>query len=824
MKRLPLRSGLYLLIDVTLLVLCALQIPSLGERAQAPFRLYDDTGRILISQIISPTACAQLQLGDEILSWQGHHIENPSAIEFLADHHAIGDAIQITHRAFLTTGTTTIRLIPAYTVSYIVIVCFVGMVTWCLGVFVLLARPKDLTAAIMHWCMISMAVVVVVAFEGVTPESNLGYLSSILFFASYMGVPTTFLLLTTVFPQPRFGSTFLKVLVIYPPACALTAVMASHHYRAVLLFSTQEFSRYQYWFGLFHLLTFVSIGAGILIFVYSYATTSARDVRKKLKWVLWGLCAGPTPFLLMNILPQAFQSRELVPEAYTLVFLVIIPVAFAIAFVRHHLLDIEVVISRSTAYVIVLTGLLALYVVVVSAVASKVGQLTASAAAAVLVALLFEPARVRVQHFVDRRFFRVRYNFREVERAFIEQFKHCISLHQLAQLVVEQTDMVIPVMRLGFFTLQLPGNRLRVLAHKGFDLIEQRGIHFAPEKLKTNLDLPVALDDKIESGVPYESADDEVFHRWGMALVLPMQSEKSEFHGFLVLGEKKSAVRFSIEDMDLLKNVATQAGLAADRIKLHQEVLIKDHETERLRALNQLKSDFVSYVSHELRTPLTSIKLFADLLKNRQPHRNRKSQEFLDVIEGESERLDRMVTTMLDSAKIDEGLMQYQFIDADLREIAVGAMKTMRYQLEKQGFRTTFRTSKRPLPIRADPDAVAQAIINLIGNSIKYSCGKKYLHLSIARNGTFAVCHIQDRGRGISPGAIPHLFEKFYRDPLHSSHVQGIGLGLPLVKHIMDAHGGSIDVTSTVGKGSVFSLSFPFRGTRNEPKKADSDR
>jgi signal transduction histidine kinase len=824
MKRFPLRSGLCLLIDVTLLVLCALHIPSLGERAQAPFRSYDDDGRILISHITSSAECAQLKQGDEILSWQGRHVENSSVVEFLADHHAIGDAIQIAYRSSQTLAVTTITLIPAYSTTYILIVCFVGIVTWCLAVFVLLARPRDLTAAIMHWCMISMAVAVVVAFEGVTPDSNLGYLGSIMFFASYMGVPTTFLLLTTVFPQPRFGSTTLKTLVIYLPACAVTGAMASHHYRAVTLFSTEEFSTYVNWFGLFHLLTFVFIGSGILIFVYSYVATRARDVRKKLTWVLWGLCVGPTPFLLMNILPQALHSQELVPEAYTLIFLVIIPLSFAIAFIRHHLLDIELVISRSTAYVMVVAALLALYVLLVSAVASKIGQLTASAAAAVFVALLFEPARARVQHFVDRRFFRVRYNFREVERAFMEQLKHCVSLQHLAQLVVEQTDMVIPVMRLGFFTLQAPGNRLRVLAHKGFDLIEQRGIRFAAEKLKTNLDLPVALDEKIEAGVPYESADSTVFRRWGMALVLPVLSEKSQFRGFLVLGEKKSAVRFSIEDVDLLKNVATQAGLVAERITLQREVLMKDQETERLRALNQLKSDFVSYISHELRTPLTSIKLFADLLKDRPANRNRKSKEFLDVIEGESERLDRMVTTMLDSTKIDEGLMHYGLMDTELREIAASAMKTMRYQLEKQGFHSTFRTSKRPLPIHADPDAVAQAIINLIGNSIKYSCEKKHLNVSVVRNGTFAVCHIQDRGRGISPGAIPHLFEKFYRDPLHSDHVQGVGLGLPLVKHIMDAHGGSVAVSSTVGRGSVFSLSFPLRGTKHEPKKTDFGR
>lgn len=817
MKRIPPRSVFYLTIDLVLLVLCTLHIPSLDDRAQAPFSLTNSDGRMLVSRIISSAACAQLQTGDEILFWERERVQEPSVIEFLADPHTIGDTVAITYRSVLSTQSARVTLIPAYTLNYIIIVCLVGLITWCIGVFVLLARPGDLTAAIMHWSMISMAVVVVVAFEGVTPHSILAYLSSIMFFFSYTCVPTTFLLLTTLFPQPRFGPTWLKSLVIFPPAYTLTAIMINHHFRAVMQYSTVEFNMYLYWFGVFHLLLLIFVGTGILIFVYSYITTVARDARRKLKWVLWGLCAGPTPFLLLSILPQAFHSRELLPEAYTLIFLVIIPIAFAIALVRHHLLDVEVVISRSTVYIILITGLLLLYVLVVTAVASIVGQITASAAAAVVVALLFEPARVRVQHFVDRSFFRVRYNYREAERVFVERIKQCIGIQQLAELVVEQTEKVIPVERIGFFALRQPNNRLQVLSHTGFDLLEEHGIRFEPEKLKTPLDLPIALDEKTEGGVTYASANAQVFHRWGMALVLPMLSEKGESMGFLVLGQKKAGTRFSLEDVDLLKSVAAQAGLAVERILLQQQLMIKDQETERLKALNQVKSDFISIVSHEFRTPLTSIKLFAELLRKRQRTRDGKSQEFLRIIEGESERLDRMVTTILDSAKIEEGLKEYQFADVDFRGIAERVMKTMQYQLQKQHFRTTFRTPKRPLVIRADADAVAQAIINLITNSIKYSSNRKYLSLTITRTGSCATCHIRDRGKGISPEAIPHMFERFYRDPTHSHRVPGVGLGLFLVKHIMDAHGGKVELKSTLGKGTEFSLSFPLERRQPEP-------
>jgi signal transduction histidine kinase len=280
-----------------------------------------------------------------------------------------------------------------------------------------------------------------------------------------------------------------------------------------------------------------------------------------------------------------------------------------------------------------------------------------------------------------------------------------------------------------------------------------------------------------------------------------------------VLGEKKSGVRFSSEDVDLLLNVATQAGLEMERIELQHELLQEQAETERFKELNDLKSDFVSYVSHELKTPLTSIKMFAELLRARARVRDRKTLEYLQIIEGESDRLDRMVTTILDSARIDRGVKEYHFRGGDLAEIARSVMNAMHYQLSKHRFtvRLTGVSGGRRYPVHVDRDAVIEAIINLIANSIKYSAGKKYLKVALSRKNGLVRCTVEDHGRGISPDVLPHIFEKFYRDPSQSRMVQGVGLGLPLIRHIMDAHGGDVLVKSTPGRGSVFSLVFPMR-------------
>jgi two-component system phosphate regulon sensor histidine kinase PhoR len=294
-----------------------------------------------------------------------------------------------------------------------------------------------------------------------------------------------------------------------------------------------------------------------------------------------------------------------------------------------------------------------------------------------------------------------------------------------------------------------------------------------------------------------------------MVVVFPMLSESFESLGFLVLGEKKSGARFIREDIDLLATVATQAGLEIERIKLQQKLILKQAEAERFEELSRLKSDFVSYVSHELKTPLTSIKMFAELLRTSRRKLDKRSREYVDTIEGEADRLDRMVTTILDSAKIDHGGKEYTLKDIDLGAVISKVMDTMCYQLTKHHFRVVFTPARRPLRIHADVDAVSQALTNLVANSIKYSASRKYLKVTQGITGDFVFCRVEDRGVGISAEALPRLFEKFYRDPTQSDRVKGVGLGLPLVKHIMDAHGGRIDVRSTPDKGSVFTLLFP---------------
>ena len=168
-----------------------------------------------------------------------------------------------------------------------------------------------------------------------------------------------------------------------------------------------------------------------------------------------------------------------------------------------------------------------------------------------------------------------------------------------------------------------------------------------------------------------------------------------------------------------------------------------------------------------------------------------------------------MVTTILDSARIEQGVKEYRLVPGDLRDHVRRALETMAYQLKQNRFSVRLIQPRRSLNVLADPDAVVQAVVNLVANAIKYSGTQKRLTVKLSRRDGAVTCSVRDRGRGIPSDAVPHLFERFYRVPEVRRDVQGVGLGLPLVNHIMGAHRGTVEVESSVGKGSTFTLVFP---------------
>ena len=235
--------------------------------------------------------------------------------------------------------------------------------------------------------------------------------------------------------------------------------------------------------------------------------------------------------------------------------------------------------------------------------------------------------------------------------------------------------------------------------------------------------------------------------------------------------------------------------------------------TDREARLAQAKSNFVSNVSHELKTPLSLLSLFSEILELGRVNSEEKKTEYYRIIRHESLRLNKMIDNILDFSKIEAGRKAYVFAAGDMAEVIEHVLSSYRYQIINSGFDVQTNIQPDLPPVFIDRDAMEQAISNLLDNAIKYSRDVKQLSITTERRGSDLSLEIADRGIGIPRAEQAKIFEKFYRVGNGLVHdVKGSGLGLSLVKHIVEAHNGTISVESEVGKGSRFTILLPLIG------------
>ncbi len=226
--------------------------------------------------------------------------------------------------------------------------------------------------------------------------------------------------------------------------------------------------------------------------------------------------------------------------------------------------------------------------------------------------------------------------------------------------------------------------------------------------------------------------------------------------------------------------------------------------------LARLKSDFVANVSHELKTPLALIRLFAETLELGRVPSEDKARQYYRVINKESQRLTQLINNILDFSRIEAGRKEYRFSATSVARVVTEVVDAYRFQVEQQGFELVVRMEPDLPEVEADHEALGQAILNLLNNAIKYSRDLKAIHVDVRREGDRVLIGVMDRGIGIPKGEQKKIFEKFYRGEDSLVHeTKGSGLGLSLVQHIMDAHGGTVEVESAPGRGSTFVLALP---------------
>ena len=227
--------------------------------------------------------------------------------------------------------------------------------------------------------------------------------------------------------------------------------------------------------------------------------------------------------------------------------------------------------------------------------------------------------------------------------------------------------------------------------------------------------------------------------------------------------------------------------------------------------LSQLKSDFVSNVSHEIRTPLALISMYIETLEMGRIKDKARVNEYYSVILHETARLSGIVNRILSFSQIDNKKRKYFFNSTTLNDVVESTALTFRYTLDTKGFTYSFEPDNTIQPVWADREALAEALVNLIDNAMKYSEDDKHVLVRTGKKDQYVYIEVEDHGIGIAEKDQRYIFDKFYRvtGKNLANRVKGSGLGLAIVKHIMDAHGGKIFVKSSPGEGSLFRLLFP---------------
>ena len=237
-------------------------------------------------------------------------------------------------------------------------------------------------------------------------------------------------------------------------------------------------------------------------------------------------------------------------------------------------------------------------------------------------------------------------------------------------------------------------------------------------------------------------------------------------------------------------------------------LLWRDYHRES--QLQLLRTQFIAGVSHELRTPLTSIRMFIESLRM-NPHLDIGTrEEYLDTMQRESERLSRLVNNVLEFSRIEGQAKSYAPRPLSLQDTVQCAISAFRPVLDHAGYRVDTYFDPDIPEVQADSDALEQAVGNLLANAVKYSGASRRIEVKLRRLGNQAEIEVRDFGVGIPAGDHRHIFDPFYRVASRENKtIQGAGLGLTVVRHVMEGHGGAVLVESVPGKGSAFRLLLP---------------
>ncbi len=838
-------------------------------RAATPFKWSDKTGEVIVSEL--PAGRGEAAVGDVVLRIGEVAIGKRSDINYALDGAQAGDRVTMLVRR--DGRELSIQAVLARHATWLVTLVnlTLGLFMIAVGGWVFLNKPDDQSARIFLGLTLTLALSILISTSrlpaGPWPWNMI---PPLVYWFIYPLFPAFFLRFATIFPKEKLllRPARLQTFFIYLPAVVFILWLQIAQI-PVLLKSDSSFLELYYQGLNFHRIYIILFFFGALAaLLHSLITASARSEKDKVRWILWGIALGCAPFIVLWTLPQAFGLRPLVPEEVTALALLIAPVSVAVAIVRYRILDVDLVINRSLVYAI-LTGLVVCGYALISGLAghlllsmSPETNRTVTILVTAVAAILFHPAKQKIQHFVDRTFYRIKYNYRLVTKDFGQQVVTTRTQQEALELFSEYVREALPLEKLAVLNEQ---NREFSMLY-GFQIYQAEKMQLESKEIAAFLN--EALDGaKTQTGGGHLRLE-QPLSNYGWALFFPMLTSDDEY-GALLLGQKLSGAKYSEEDIELVAMLVAETANAVSRIRFQEAIVQERAEREKLQAINLLQDEknrelelknqeilraqeklvtqeklaslgqLTAGIAHEIKNPLNFVNNFAQLsskfakklaqdLEKRQDAFEEKElsgiqsnlerlQQLNEKINEHGKRADGIVRSMMEHARTGKGERQPTDLNDLLDESANLVYHGMRAR--QTGFNITFEKEYDETlePISLISQDVSRVFLNIIGNGC-YATNKKAtaengsmyeptIWLKTKKMGEKAEIRIRDNGTGMPEEVSKQIFEPFYTTKPSG---EGTGLGLSIsYDTIVKGHGGELRVESEEGGFTEFIITLP---------------
>ena len=653
--------------------------------------------------------------------------------------------------------------------------------------------------------------ILMMTWAGMKLPLYISVLLILIYFLSYPQAFLTFLFFCYHFPSVTLSQRILDTQkrILQITGISFSILLLILFFRQYLNFNLDSFNQYHWGYRVFRIFIFFNLTFSVVLLIRNLKKAPNPANRRKMLWVVWGVIWGSFPFVFLWNLPQIFNYQPLIPEWVFLIFVLLTPASIAIAILRYRLFDIEIVVSRSLVYSLVLLCLIAFYIFFIGTVSftffrqfSLHRSPVLSIISAVLIGLLFNPVKSGVQGFVDKKFFRIRYDRFKSLQNFLQNLDQLTYKSDIIQNLLSHYQAVVPVLNYCFVYREISGwNDMGSQTRESQNLI-----NWMTKQINNPESKPIFNDnfsDRIEPdlGLTRLSLPDE----W--VLLIPVGD-----NAFWALGQKLAKTKFWKEDIDLAIQMAKAACLQLEKLNYVEISLKASLEKEQAEKLSEWKTILVSQVAHDLRAPLNTM-LWK--LKNLQQEIDQVSvisdQQFLAGMQKQIFRLQKMIQSLLTISHIEHGTLNLRKESINLHSCFSMILDNL-VEITSEKKLNVVLECDESLCIRTDAVLFEEIILNLLHNAFKYSLPEKNIQILCKQSNTDstkeAIIKIKDEAGGIPEDILKEASQAFSPGKSTRDLKEGFHLGLYIIHEFTKILDGEIIFNPVNNTGTEAILSF----------------